>query len=233
MKLARENGNVLFLSSTFLYRRDIQYVIEAVKREAKPLNYSYHVGQYLPDWHPWEAVTEYFIGQEKTNGCRELFAIELPWLIKAFGRIVDVKVKKSKNTSLAINYPNNYLLLVEHEDVKGRRNKGMLAVDVMSRKAVRNLEVFNENLYISWEGNPQSLRKHDNVSGEDETINLYERVVHQEGYGAFIIENAYYSELEMFIDAARSRDLDAAGAYSFADDMETLALIDKIEAADD
>ena len=35
------------------------------------------LGQYLPDWHPWESYKSFFVSNKKTNGCRELFAIEL------------------------------------------------------------------------------------------------------------------------------------------------------------
>ena len=37
----------LFLSSTFLYRKDIQWLIKEV--DNKQVNYIYHTGQYLPD----------------------------------------------------------------------------------------------------------------------------------------------------------------------------------------
>ncbi|MCM1122071.1 MAG: Gfo/Idh/MocA family oxidoreductase, partial [Eubacterium sp.] len=87
IRLAREKNKVLFLSSTFLYREEIRYIEDSVSGAMGFLNYMYHVGQYLPDWHPWENVTDYFVGEKRTNGCRELFAIELPWIIKVFGNI--------------------------------------------------------------------------------------------------------------------------------------------------
>ena len=53
-KLAEEQGVTLFLSSTPLFRREMNYVTQAVRSADSPISYSYHVGQYLPDWHPWE-----------------------------------------------------------------------------------------------------------------------------------------------------------------------------------
>ena len=232
LRLAEERQRVLFLSSTFLYRRENQYIIEAAQAETVPLNYTYHVGQYLPDWHPWEAVQDYFIGDRRTNGCREIMAIDFPWLVAAFGRIRSVSVKKSKNTALPIDYPNNYLLLVEHETAAGQVNKGTVAIDVMSRKAVRNFEVFNENLYLSWDGTPQGLWRHNNETGEEENVELYQQAVHQAGYSSFIIENAYYSELATFLRAVEQRDLTCGGAYGFREDEALLGWIDRIEAAD-
>ncbi|MCO7111156.1 hypothetical protein NIA69_21115 [Gemmiger formicilis] len=37
-----------------LYRRETQYIKQQVAEFGKPVHYIYHIGQYLPDWHPWE-----------------------------------------------------------------------------------------------------------------------------------------------------------------------------------
>ena len=52
----------LFLSSTMLYRRETQYIKQQVAEFGKPVHYIYHIGQYLPDWHPWENYTNFFVG---------------------------------------------------------------------------------------------------------------------------------------------------------------------------
>ena len=96
VNLAKENGKVLFLSSTPLYKEEMRYIDKVVKRNAEQFAYSYHVGQYLPDWHPWDNLKDFFIGKKETNGCREIFAIELPWLQYTFGKIIAVQVVKRK-----------------------------------------------------------------------------------------------------------------------------------------
>lgn len=222
VKLAKEKDLILFLSSTFLYRAETEYIRERVSDCREPLNYVYHIGQYLPDWHPWESYQEMFLGDKRTNGCREIMAIELPWLVGAFGDIVDVKVIKSKNTQLHIDYADNYMILLEHE----RGNKGMLAVDVVSRKAVRKLEAFGEHIYLSWDGTPDSLLEYDLEQKVQKEIKLYQDAVHEEGYGAFIIENAYEKELEHFIKCVEGEEKQQ---YSFEKDKEILKWIDMIE----
>lgn len=54
ISLAKETSRVLFLSSPFLYRAENQFIINVAQNSLKPLHYTYHIGQYLPDWHPWE-----------------------------------------------------------------------------------------------------------------------------------------------------------------------------------
>lgn len=222
MDLAREKNKVLFLSSTCLYREEIQYIDRIVNDTVGTKNYNYHVGQYLPDWHPWETITDFFVGDKKTNGCRELMAIELPWLIKTFGDIVSFEVISCKTTTLPIQYNDTYLLLLEHEG----GNRGLLAVDVVSRKAVRNLEIYGENIYLTWDGTPEGLRQFDYINKKEETIRFYDFVDKQEGYASFIIENGYQNELDTFFDLVKGK---GKPRYTFQDDFNTLKLIDKIE----
>ena len=220
--LAKKKQKTLFLSSTFLYRDEIQYIEKRVNQQDNRLNYIYHIGQYLPDWHPWENFQDYFIGNKRTNGCREIMAIELPWITKVFGNVTDITVLKSKNTDLNIAYDDNYLIQMKHETGV----KGMLAVDVVSRKAVRNLEIYGENLYLSWQGTPDSLQEYDTEQKKDVGINLYHEVDKQNGYAAFVIENAYEDELRAFIGEMNG---ELASRYSFEEDLDVLKLIDSIE----
>ena len=225
MKTAQERGLMLFLSSTFCYRDEVSYISDAVKASKSTLSYTYHVGQYLPDWHPWENYTDYFIGDSRTNGCREIMAIELPWITKTFGKITDVHVKKGKKTNLKIGYNDSYLLLLEHEN----GTQGTVAVDVVSRKAVRNLEVFGEDLYLTWDGSSNGLKRYDIEKKEEKQVALYDVVDKQDNYAAFIVENAYKNEIKTFFDIIASNGAVKA-AHEFADDLEILTLIDKIES---
>ena len=222
VELSKIKKKVLFLSSTSLYRDEIIYIDSLVKNTVGKFNYSYHFGQYLLDWHPWEKIEDYFVSHPKTNACREMFAIELPWLQHVFGKIASFKVCKSKNSNLSIRYPDNYMLLLEHEN----GNKGMLAIDVISRKAVRNLEVYSDSLFISWDGSPTGLRVYDYIHKEDEQVNLYKHIDKLDNYASFIIENEYRKELEAFISEIHGFK---ASKYSFLDDLEILRFIDKIE----
>lgn len=220
--LAKEKEKVLFLSSTFLYRDEMQYINEKVKMQDKRINYIYHIGQYLPDWHPWENFKDYFIGDRRTNGCREIMAIELPWITKVFGPVENISVLKGKNTDLNIDYDDNYLMQITHET----GIKGMLAVDVISRKAVRDLEIYGENLYISWQGSPDSLSEYDIENKKTRSVQLYDKVDTQEGYAAFVIENAYENELRAFIGKIYDKNTEL---YTFEEDLKILELIDEIE----
>ena len=223
IRLADEKGKILFLSSTFLYRDETKYICEVAKKQSKPVSYRYHVGQYLPDWHPWESYTNFFIGDARTNGCRELMAIEFPWLIEAFGKITGVQVTKRKLTTLQTNYNDCVQLLLTHEN----GTVGSVCIDVVSRQAVRLFELIGEDVYLTWNGTPDSLTVYDTENQNNVTVNLTESIEHKDGYAAFIVENAYTNELRAFIEAVQTG---TNTHYGFKEDLETIKIIDEIEA---
>lgn len=224
MALAKEKGKVLFLSSTFLYRKENLAIIEKTTKATCPLNYIYHIGQYLPDWHPWESYNNYFIGNPRTNGCREIMAIDLPWIVTAFGPIKNVSAVKSKNTQLNINYNDNYLITIEHEN----GNKGVLAADVVTRKSIRHIDVYGETFQMSWNGTADSLQEYNLDTKEMQTIQFDDASEHVQGYAAFITENPYREELNAFL--AQIANPKAIPAWTFEKDFELLRIIDQIEA---
>ncbi|MDD7794610.1 Gfo/Idh/MocA family protein [Clostridium sp. 'White wine YQ'] len=220
---AKKNNLKLLLSSTFLYRNEIKYIGNQVKNQNEKVSYRYHIGQYLPDWHPWESYKNFFVGDKRTNGCREIFAIELPWIIKTFGKVVNINVYKNNITNLDIGYYDNYSVLLEHEN----GNIGTLNVDVACRKAVRNLEIYNEELYIEWNGTPESLQSFNNMKKNMEHVDTYSSIKREAGYASNIIENAYESEIEEFIKYITGEV--PKTTYSFEEDYDIIKLINKIE----
>src|SRR5438093_837 len=57
------------------------------------LLFTYHTGQWLPDWHPWEDYRDFFASRAATGACREIIAIELSWLVWLFGPVDAVRVR--------------------------------------------------------------------------------------------------------------------------------------------
>lgn len=221
IKLASDKNLTLFLSSTFFYREEIRYIQSRVTRDR--WNYIYHIGQYLPDWHPWESYKDFFLGDKRTNGCREIMAIELPWLTGTFGDVEDISIVSDKMTDLNIDYKDNFLIQLKHKN----GNKGVLVVDVVSPVAVRKLEVYKENEYLSWSGTPETLSEYDKDSKELRPVILSEAIEHVDGYRAFIVENAYKNEIREFFDVVQNGK---QPRYGFVQDKKILELIDSIGA---
>ena len=221
IKMAKEKSRILFLSSTPLYRNEMRYIKHLINSNEKKINYFYHIGQYLPDWHPWENFKDFFVSDKKTNGCREIFAIELPWMVQAFGKIVDIHVMKQKLSTLNIDYNDTYTVQILHEN----GSMGTLMVDTVCRQAIRHLEIFNEDVFLTWEGTPQSLEQFDFETKKMKVI-CEEDYIHEKEYSAFINEYAYIKEIEEFFSVLDGKEM----IYDFEEDQKILELIDRIEA---
>lgn len=222
ISLAKEKGKALFISSTLMYRREIQWIKQQVMEQSLPVSYQYHVGNYLPDWHPWESYRDFFVGQKKTNGCREFMALEFPWLLDVFGEVKEYYATSVSTTGLELDYPDTVQLLLMHKN----GNHGMLQIDVASRNPVRDFKCSGENIYITWNGTPETLQEYDIGHKELENIQLYDRAEHLGDYNKTIIEDAYYEEIVNFMDVMAGR---AEGRHTFEKDLKIIQLIDEIE----
>lgn len=220
--LADKAGLVLFLSSTQMYRREIRHITEFVKNIVDNCFYRYHVGQYLPDWHPWENYTEFFVGDKKTNGCREIFAIELPWIINSFGKVKSLTSVSDKLSRLNIDYPDSYAVTFIHETGA----VGQIMVDIVSRKAVRDFELLSEDIYLHWGGTPDSLSVYDPLNRKTEYVRLYDEILSDPRYSDNIVENAYVEEMENFFKVVEGKE---SPMHTYAENKVILNLIDEIE----
>lgn len=223
MQKARDSGRVWFPSSTFVHRQEMKKIKEIIGGNINGA-WTYHVGQYLPDWHPWESYKDFFVADARTSGIRELLAIELPWLVDIFGPIAEAHYITQKITDLDILYDDAAVIAVKHESGA----IGSLLVDVACRRAVRNFSFTNEVCYIEWDGTPEGLRLYDVASQEMVHVEAYGNagVEHHDGYARFIVENAYEAELDAFIRAIEN---DEPPQWGLEEDERILRLIDKLE----
>ena len=98
---------------------------------------------------------------------REIFGIDLPWLLDAFGDVTHVTVQEDSISDLGLPYPDCVTLLLRHASGA----QGVLAADVVSPKAVRNFECFGDGLHLFWEGNPKALYEFKN--GDKQFVDTY------------------------------------------------------------
>ncbi len=222
-KLAKKMNKVLFLSSTFLYRSEIKYIRKRVEETGGKFAYFYHVGQWLPDWHPWENYKDFFVCDKRTNGVREIMVRELPWLTETFGDITSWSIEMSNISSLKVDYPDSYFMILNH--ISG--TKGVVLMDVVTRKSSINLEVISENLYLTWDGTPTGVKEYNIDKKKEQSIRLYESFEHNDNYAKNIVEDAYRNEILAFFDQVLNG---IKPIYDFAKDQRVLDIMDGLEA---
>lgn len=99
----------------------------------KPLYINYHVGQYLPDWHPWEDIKDFYVSKPSTAACKEIVPFELTWLCELLSDyepdVLTSVIGKSGNIDAPIDDLYNSVLLSENGCLLN------LTIEILSRPA--------------------------------------------------------------------------------------------------
>ncbi len=92
------SGSVAAPSCTMRFHPAVQLMRERLAQGTigRPLAFTHHVGQYLPDWHPWEDYRTYYVSRRETGAAREIVPFELNWLTYLFGPVTDVAALRGK-----------------------------------------------------------------------------------------------------------------------------------------
>lgn len=219
---ARERpGVVVATSSTLRHHPAIRRMRELIQQGAfgPPLLFTYHSGQWLPDWHPWEDYRSFFASRRATGACREILAIELSWLVWVFGGVAAVHATRAKLSSLDADIDDVYQVVLSFES----GTLGHVLVDAIARPAVRLLRLCTEDGTIDWDAYAPSLRRYDAAGASWHPDPL---VV--PGPGAPEWDAMYVREMRDFLAACRGG---APYPYTLDDERAVLRVLEAIDAS--
>lgn len=224
---AKEKNIILAPSCTMLYHPAIIEIkkIYDSNNFGRFLNMTYCSGQYLPDWHPYESVSNYYVSKKDTGGAREIVPFELTWITKIFGFPEKVigKVKKTTNIKGAETIDDTYFIILEYKSSMINLN-----VDVISRKATRNLILNFENGQINWDWNNKYLKSYNSNNNKDSLIK-YE-VSNFKGYNKNISEKMYQDEISSFLSSIDNSEIKYPN--SLENDFRVINLLLEVEKKD-
>lgn len=221
-KEAKDKNVLIAPSCTFRFHPSIKTIKKIVQdgKYGKVCNFVYYMGQYLPDWHPWEDIRNFYVGKRDTSASREMVPFELTWLVDVVGMPEEVFAFYGKTLDMGVDIDDTYSL-----NLKFKGFLGSLIVDVVSRFATRSLILNLENAHIRW-------------NWEDKVVKVYDaldkRWIHYHepggqaavGYNVNIVEEMYIEEMRAFIDAVK-------GLRHFPNtldnDIDILTILEKIE----
>lgn len=228
LKIKNNNPEDVFLapSCTFIFHPMVKEIKKIVLsgKYGRVCNFSYHSGQYLPDWHPWESVNDFYVGNRITGGAREIVPYELTWLVDILGFPMDAKGYFHKTMELGCDIEDTYScsLLFDNGIV------GNLIVDVVSRFATRNLVINMEKGQIQWRCDKEQVEVYDAQTGAWTYVNQ-EKQKHEKGYNTNIGENMYIEEIKSFIEGIEDPSL---YPNTIEKDIKVLEVLDMIEKSD-
>ena len=201
--------------------RDITAIVKSEKY-GKVCNFSYHCGQYLPDWHPWEKVSDYYVSNPLTGGAREIVPFELTWLVDAFGWPVSATGVKMKTTDVGAPIDDTYAMLLRFKDFVGS-----LVVDVVARQATRKLTLNFEKATLTWDWNEGIVKIHEVQPNRLIEMHQPKASAHA-GYHQNISEAMYLDEISSFLAAAAGTQV---FPHTLEADIRVLELLESVEAS--
>lgn len=190
-------------SATLLFHPAIQKTSEIVMSGelGKLSNIVLHSGQYLPDWHTYESVRDYYVSNPATGGGREIVPFELTWMTKVFGfpNRVCGNFRKTIDIEGADTIDDTYNFLMDYGNYLAS-----VTVDVVSRNATRRLLINGDKKQLVWDWDFNCIKVFEPEKNSWEE-RKYKMKSAETGYNANIGENMYIEELRCFIEAIEGK----------------------------
>ncbi|MDA8226233.1 MAG: Gfo/Idh/MocA family oxidoreductase [Desulfitobacterium hafniense] len=228
IKSTLENLDIIAApSATLLFHPAIQQITQIVKSGhlGKVSNIILHSGQFLPDWHTYESVKDFYVSNPDTGGGREIVPFELTWITKILGfpKRVCGNYRKTIEIEGAESIDDTYNFLMDYNQYLAS-----VTVDVVSRNATRRLLINGDKRQLIWDWSANCVKVFDPENDSWDVIE-YEMKNAEEGYNPNIGENMYIEELRCFIEAIEGKH---PFVNSIEEDHRVLKLLYAIEESD-
>ena len=187
-----------------------------------PMNINYQTGQYLPDWHPWEQVEDYYVSVRETGAGREIVPFELTWINDIFGEPTPLGCVKAKLTDMNANIDDIYHCLLRYpNDVLAN-----ITVEVVSRPhATREMRVLGSKGILVFSSDENCVRYCNNDNPEWVKFYLGDGTI---AAGYINPEEPYIDEMRDFVNAITKNDK-SLYPNTLLDDYRVLQTLHQLE----
>lgn len=224
LELVRQRSIVAAPSCTMRFHPAVRLMKKRLAGGAigRPLAVTHHVGQYLPDWHPWEDYRTFYVSRRETGAAREIVPFELNWLTHLFGRATPVGCIRDKLSDLDADIDDLYASLVEFENGVA----GSLVVEVISRPALRQARIIGTEGTLIWDWDARKVSEWR--AADPEWRDFPDPPPIEGPGGTWVAENMYIEEMRAFLDAIEHGN--ERYPFSVAEDYELLGALLELEA---
>jgi predicted dehydrogenase len=204
--LAAQHKTVAAPSATMRFHPLYQHIRRLIDEKVlgKPLVMSFHMGNYILDWHPWEGLN-FYAGKKATGACREMVPFEFEWMQWIFGPVESVQCTYAKTLDLPTDMDDVYAIVA-------RFASGLVAnvtIDVVARYPLRDGKLLSQSGSLHWDFDSARVRHYD---GASQSWKEYKAA----GRG-FNIEEMYIAEIDAFLKACRGQ---GEWTHSYAHDRD-------------
>jgi predicted dehydrogenase len=154
--VANVSCNVRFLAAT---KRIKQLVRE--NAIGPILSGTAEVGEYLPDWHPYEPYTDYYPSKKEMGGGIDAMC-DLDWMVDIFGDIKKMHAAYAKKSSLKINTYDVIDFILEFKSGP----QIVFHTDMLQSPYGRGVKLISEHGVIVWEYKEAIVKFYDRRTGK-------------------------------------------------------------------
>jgi len=223
-EMARKSGTIIAPSCTMRYFPGPKIVKDLLNRGmiGRPLNFNYITGQYLPDWHPWEKIEDFYVSERATGGAREIVPFELTWLNDIFGIPTPISCYKNKISDIEADIDDIYHFTLKYPG----STIANITIEVISRpKSTRELRILGSEGLLVMSNDEKCVRYCSTKDMEWTKIDLEEGSV-EENY--INPEEPYIAELSDFILAVKEKN-QKLYPNTLDDDCNVLEILEELE----
>ena len=221
----RGSGLVMAPSCTYRYFPGPKIIRDLIEQKAigEPININYQTGQYLPDWHPWEHIRDFYVSDRETGACREIVPFEMAWINEIFGTPKAISSVRRKITDMDADIDDIYHCHLQYPDGP----LASLTVEVVSRpRATREMRILGTKGEIVFSGDENCVR-HISIDDEDWVLHEFPSGTVESGY--INPEEPYISEMADFVNAVESSNPDIF-PNTLDKDISVLGVLNEIES---
>ena len=221
--LKTRNKKIIALPSCTLYFHPVVKKLKTLLEQntiGKVFLVHQHIGQFLPNWHPWEDYRKFFVSKRETGGARELLPFELFWLTYVFAPIKSVFATQGKISKLDADIDDFYQVSIEFQ----KNIFCTLNIDVISIPSFRETKIIGQKGTILCDFINGIIKI--NTGKKWKIINVKMGSVAQGYVGSTPPEKLYEDEINAVINKITHKN---HYPYSFKDELKLLKILDKIE----
>lgn len=202
-KISDRNNTLISPSITLVFHPAIDLINQIVSQKVlgEVSSFTYNSGQYLPYWHKYEHVKDYYVSKPETGGAREIVPFELGWMSRVFGMPLGCfgMVRKTTTIEGAESIDDTYGVALDYGSYVGYMN-----VNVVSEVSQRSLNVIFSagNMVWNWEDDYVSVFKRGDTDWQKIP---FEKGASAEGYDKNISESMYVNEVSSFLSCINNQ----------------------------
>ena len=222
-KISKRNL-IIAPSCTMKYYKGPKIIKKLLKEKVigKPIYINYKTGQYLPDWHPWEDISDFYVSKRITGGCREIVPFELTWLNDLFGHPIAINsvIKNTNNLKVDIDDYYNFSLSYPNDLIAN------ITIEVISRPfALREFRLTGTDGQIVFSQDENCVR-YANITNKEWVKFSLDNGFVEPGY--INPEKPYVDEMIDFLEAVNNSD-QTLFPNNLEKDYKVLSILNELE----